>query len=235
MFAKALAVGIAVLFTAGVAGAVVVDGINDFPPFALIDADGGDTEFAPLDLGDIYVTYDSYGLYIGYGHDQDGWTGVQVGMAFVTSHSGGSTDPWAHQIMFAGMCLPDRVAYVNLDSNWNEWCVWDGGTSSWVRTPNVLNWVTNTGFDEFFVSWEALGIDCTLLTSMGLEIWVTQDGSTKGPLDLGINDTLQLSKTTGTTWDITTPVVIACYYCIVLDAPSATESCTWGNIKALYR
>jgi hypothetical protein len=235
MFAKALAIGIAVLFTASWAGAVVVDGVNDFPAYALIDADGGDTEFAPLDLGDIYVTYDSYGLYVGYAHDQDGWTGVQIGMAFVTSHSGGSTDPWSHQIAFAGVCLPEYVAYVNIDSNWNEWCVWDSGTSSWVRTANVLNWVVSTGFDEFFIPWSELGIDCRILTSMGLEIWVTQDGSTKGPLDLGFNDAQQLSKPSGTTWDITSPVVISCYYCIVLDAPSGTEPTTWGNIKALYK
>jgi len=219
----------------GAAWAIVVDGVNDFPAFARIDADGGDTEFAPLDIGDVYVSVESNGLYIGYGHDQDGWTGVQVGMAFVTTHSGGTIDPWGHMIAFGGVCLPEYVAYVNLDSNWNEWCSWNGGTMAWDRTPNVLNWVTNTAFDEFFVSWEMLGIDCRVVTSMGFEMWITQDSPTKGPLDLSINDAQQLSKPSGTTWDITTPVLIACYHCIILNAPSGVEASTWGDIKALYR
>jgi hypothetical protein len=235
MIAKALMAVLAVLFMASWASAVVVDGVNDFPPMALIDADGGDTEYAPLDLGDIYVTYDGAGLYIGYGHDHDGWTGVQIGIAFVTNHSGGATDPWAHKIAFAGVCLPRHIAYVDIDGNWNEWCTWNDGLADWDRIPNILNWVVNTPFDEIFVSWEMLGIDCTILTSMGMEIWVTQNGGTKGPLDLGFNDNLQLSTTDGTTWDIDTPVVIACYYCIILDAPSATEATSWGNIKALYK
>jgi hypothetical protein len=223
------------LLMAGLASAVVVDGINDFQPFEKIDSDGGDTEFAPLDLGDIYVSYDAQGLYVGYQHDQDGWGGVQIGMAFVTDHSGGSPDPWGRQIAFAGVCLPRYVAYVNIDSNWNEWCEWNDGTMAWDRTPGILNWVVNTPFDEIFIPWAMLQIDCTILTSMGLEIWVTQDSPTKGPLDLGLNDALQLSKPGGTTWDITTPVVIPCYYSIVLNAPSGVEPTTWGNIKALYR
>lgn len=201
---------------------MVVDGVNDFPGFALIDADGGDTEFAPLDLGDIYVTYDGAGLYVGYQHDHDSWGGVQIGMAFVTDHSGGSPDPWGHQIAFAGVCLPHYVAYINIDSDWSEWCEWNHGTSAWDRTPGVLNWVVGTPFDEIFIPWTMLGIDCTILTSMGLEIRVTQDSPTKGPLDLGLTDALQLSTPSGTTWDITTPVVLSCYYCIVLNAPSAT-------------
>jgi hypothetical protein len=70
---------------------------------------------------------------------------------------------------------------------------------------------------------------------MGFEMWVTQDGATKGPLDLSINDGQQLSTPAGTTWDITTPVLLACYHCILLNAPSGAEAATWGDIKALYR
>jgi hypothetical protein len=234
MFAKVWLAGLMVLLMAGLALAITIDGVNDFPPSSLIDADGGDTEFAPLDLGDIYVTYDNTNLYIGYAHDHDGWGTVQVGMAFVTDHSGGSTDPWGRMISFGGMCLPHYVAYINLDSGWNEWCAWnDGGW--WDRTANVLSWSYSTGFDEIAIPFAMLGIDCRIFSNMGFEMWVTQDSPTKGPLDLSINDGLQLSKPSGTTWDITTPVLIACYHCIILDAPSATDITTWGNIKALYR
>jgi len=237
VFAKgsALLAGLVVLLMAGSAWAVVVDGVNDFPPFALIDNDGGDTEFAPLDIGQVYVSVESNGLYIGYGHDQDGWGGVQIGIAFVTDHSGGTPDPWGHQIVFGGICLPHYVAYINLDSGWNEWCAWNHGTATWDRTPNILNWVTNTPFDEIFIPWSMLEIDCRTVTSMGMEMWITQDSPTKGPLDLSFNDALQLSTPTGTTWDITTPVLIACYHCILLNAPSDVNESTWGNIKALYR
>lgn len=237
MFAKVSAIfaGLMVLLMASWAWAIVIDGVNDFPPSSLIDPDGGDAQFGPIDMGDVYVTYGPTGLYIGYQHDHDGWTGVQIGIAFVTDHSGGGTDPWGHQIAFGGLCLPHYIAYVNLDNGWNEWCEWNHGTSVWDRTPNVLNWVTGTPFDEIFIPWGWLGIDCTKFNNMGLELWVTQDGPTKGPLDLSINDNLQLSTPGGTTWDITTPVLIACYHCIVLNAPSATDNATWGNIKALYR
>jgi hypothetical protein len=235
MFAKAFGLTAAlILVCAGLAGAITIDGVNDFPPEALIDEDGGDTEFAPLDIGDVYVDYDADAIYIGYGHDPGDWTGVQIGIALVTDATGGgTTDPWAHQIEFTGMCLPDYIAYVDLDSEWNEWCVWNG--TDWDRTANILTWVTGTPFDEFMITYDELGIDCTLFTQVFMEIWVTQAGDTKGPLDLSYNDDLQLSTPTGTTWDTDTPVVISCYHCIELWGPSATEGTSWGSIKGLYR
>ncbi|MFH1220965.1 MAG: hypothetical protein V1694_11000 [Candidatus Eisenbacteria bacterium] len=237
MFAKvsAVSVGLLVLLMATWAWAIVIDGVNDFPPSSLIDPDGGDTEFAPIDLGNVYVTYDATALYIGYQHDHDGWGGIQIGIAIVVDHDGGSPDPWGHQIVFAGTCKPHYVAYVNLDSNWNEWCVWNHTTSTWDRTGNGLNWVVTTPFDEIMIPFSMIGIDCREYNSLGVELWVTQDSPTKGPLDLSLNDNLQLSTPGGTIWDIQTPVIIACYHCIVIGAPSGTESTTWGNIKALYQ
>jgi hypothetical protein len=218
----------------GVASAIVVDGVNDFAPADLVDADGGDTQFAPIDMLDVYITYDGNGIYIGYGHDQDGWGGVQIGIAFVTTAtSGGTFDPWGHQIGFHGTCLPDYIAYVNLDSGWNEWCEWNG--SDWDRTPNILNWVTNTPFDELEVTYDMLGVDCAEFSQVFIELWVTQEGGTKGPLDLSYNDGLQLSTPDGTTWDIDTPVLISCYHCIELYGPSAASATSWGGIKRLYR
>jgi hypothetical protein len=233
MFAKALVLSVAMLFTASLASAVVIDGVNDFPPGSLIDADGGDTEFAPLDIGNVYVTYDATNLYIGYDYDQDGWTGCQVGIAVAVGTAGGTTDPWCHQIAFLGLCKPAYVAYIDVDSNWNEWRVWDG--ANWVQNPNVLSWSDDTAFDEVAIPYSLMGIDCTVFSQVFFEIWVTQNGCSKGPLDLSYGDPLQLSTPSGTVWDIETPVNITCYWCLDLFSPSGTEETTWGNIKALYK
>ena len=235
MVAKVL--GLASLITVlciGWAYAIVVDGVNDFAPADLIDPDGADTEHAALDIGDVYATWDDTAIYLGYGHDPDGWTGVQVGIAIMFPlTTGGTTDPWGHAIGFTGACYPMFIAYVNLDSEWNEWCEWNG--VGWDQTPNILNWVVNTPFDEIELPYDLLGIDCGLFSQVFVEIWVTQDGGTKGPFDLSYNDDLQLSTVGGTTWDITEPVLISCYHCLELYEPSATDASTWGGIKRLYR
>lgn len=224
-----------VLGTAG-AWAIIVDGYNDFPSSALIDADGGDTEFPEIDMLDVYVLADHTGIYIGYGHDHGFWTQVQIGIAIMLPNiPGGSFDPWAHQIGFEGVCKPCYIAYVNIDSNWNEWCIWNVGSQNWDRQANILNWVVNTNFDEIGLPYDLLGIDCTQFSQVFIELWVTQEGHTKGPLDLSYNDSLQLSTTSGTIWDINEPVMISCYHCIELHGPTASEASTWGGIKALYR
>jgi hypothetical protein len=236
MFARVTGLlAVVMLIGVGAAPAIVVDGVNDFDPADLVDPDGGDTQFAPIDMLDVYIAYDETAIYIGYGHDQDGWTGVQVGIAFATSihPGGGTTDPWGHQIGFMGACLPDFIAYVNCDSHWNEWCVWNG--MDWDRTPNIINWVDSTAFDELEVTYDMLGVDCAEFSQVFVELWVTQDGDTKGPLDLSYDDALQLSTPDNTIWDIDTPVMLSCYHCINLYGPSAAEGVTWGGIKRLYR
>jgi hypothetical protein len=235
MFAKGLVAGLMVLLMASWASAVVVDGTNDFPPGSLIDPDGGDTQFSPIDIGDVHVTYDATGVYIGYGQDHDGWGGIQIGIAIVTGAPGGTFDPWCHKIGFQGVCHPKYIAYVDVDSRWTEWGVWDVGLNDWVRTPNILAWEVGTPFDEIALPYSLLGIDCTVFSQVFFEIWVTQNSCTKGPLDLSFNDALQLSTPGGTIWDIDQPVMISCYWCLDLMSPSATEQTTWGNIKALYR
>ena len=237
MFGKvtALVMILTMILGVGAASAIVVDGVNDFAPGDLVDPDGGDTEQAPIDLLDVFATYDENAIYIGYGHDHDGWTGVQIGISFATSllPGGGTFDPWGHQIGFEGVCLPDFIAYVNLDSEWNEWCVWDGVV--WVHNANIINWVTATPFDEIEITYDMLGVDCAEFSQVFIELWVTQDGATKGPLDLSYNDDLQLSTPGGTTWDIDVPVMISCYHCISLYGPSAAGATTWSGIKRLYR
>jgi hypothetical protein len=235
MLAKAFALtGLIMVLSIGWAYAIVVDGVNDFAPADLVDPDSGDTEYAPIDLGDVYVTYDESAIYIGYGHDHDGWTGVQIGIAIMFPlEAGGTTDPWGHQIGFHGTCYPQFIAYMNIDSEWDEWCEWNG--TDWDRTPGLLNWVVNTPFDEIELPYDLLGIDRSLFSQVFFEIWITQDGGTKGPLDLSYNDGLQLSTPGGTTWDTDTPVLISCYHCLELYEPSATDVATWGGIKRLYR
>jgi len=201
------------------------------------DPDSVDTEHAPIDFRDIYVYYDASNVYVTYGHDHDGWGGVQVGVAFVTvSGAGGTTDPWAHQIAFGGLCLPDYIAYLDIDSPWNEWCVWNG--VDWDRTPNILNWnylPVPPDPDVLTVPFDLLGIDCLYDGQILIELWITQNGGTKGPLDLSYNDDLQLSTPTGTIWDIEEPVIISCYHCLDFYAPSAAEPTTWGGIKGLWK
>jgi hypothetical protein len=236
MFAKAsvLIVALTILLGVGWTYAIVVDGVNDFDPGDLIDADAGDTEHAPIDIGDVYVTYDADGIYIGYGHDHDGWTDVQIGIAVMfPMQPGGTFDPWGHQIGFHGTCYPQFIAYKNIDSDSDEWCVWNG--TDWDTTANVLNWIVSTAFDEIELSYDLLGVDCTIFSQVFTEIWITQEGGTKGPLDFSYNDDLQLSTPDSTTWDIDTPVMISCYHCIELFEPSANEHTTWGGIKRLYR
>jgi hypothetical protein len=236
MFAKVSALITAAVILLGVswAYAIVVDGVNDFPPAALIDADGGDTEYAEIDIGDVYVAYDSDALYIGYEHDHSAWGGVQIGIAIMfPTVPGGATDPWGRQIAFIGACLPHYIAYKNIDSDWDEWHEWDG--LAWATQANILNWVVGTPFDEIELPYDLLGIDCTIFSQVFIEIWITQDSPTKGPLDLSYNDDLQLSTPGGTIWDIEVPVEISCYHCIELFGPSATENMAWGGIKRLYR
>jgi hypothetical protein len=108
MLAKAFALtGLIMVLSIGWAYAIVVDGVNDFAPADLVDPDSGDTEYAPIDLGDVYVTYDESAIYIGYGHDHDGWTGVQIGIAIMFPlEAGGTTDPWGHQIVSRHVLSP---------------------------------------------------------------------------------------------------------------------------------
>jgi hypothetical protein len=230
--AAALVLGFA---TTGLA--VVVDGVNDFPPTALIDADGGDTQFTPIDLGDIYVTNDANNLYIGYAHDHDGWGQVQVGIAIGTKDGGGSWDPWDRRIDFVGQCLPDYIAYKNIDSDYDDLVTWNG--ASWDYGMNQLNWVIGTGFDELEIPLALIQAACPGFHQVFIEIWVTQDACGKGPLDLSYADPLQLSTPGNTIWDLpcdgSQDVQLSGYHCYVVQCPSATEQSLWGAVKTLWR
>ncbi len=211
-FSKVLPlVGILVL-CAGLAMAqtpqtIVLDGVNDFLPGNLLDADGGDTEFPNIDLTDVYLTNDAVNLYLGETHDQGGWGTVQLGVAIdVNTAAGGDTDPWGRQLEWSlAPMKPDFIFYVNLDNNWQASYQWDG--AAWVNLtqgPGALNWQTATGFRELSIMLGTLGV--TAGDVLNIEAWVTQDGGTKGPLDAMAGDGVQLSTPAITIWDTSTPI-----------------------------
>ena len=186
---------------------IVLDGVNDFLPGNLMDADGGDTQYPNIDLGDFYVTNDAVNLYLGHTQDPAGWGAVQIGIAIdVNTAAGGDTDPWGRQLEWSlAANKPDFMFYVNLDNNWQASYQWDG--AAWVNLdqgPGALGWVTSTGFKELAVMLGTLGVSPGDI--INVETWITQDGSTKGPLDAAAGDGVQLSTPSTTIWDTTVPI-----------------------------
>ncbi len=201
--------------SAQVAQTITLDGVNDFDPSNLLEADAGDTEFAPIDLGDVYVTNDANKIYFGMAHDQEGWTTVQLGIAIDvgTPLVGGTTDPWGRQLEWSlSSALPDYIMYVNLDNDWQDLRVWNDGLGDWesaVAGPGALGWETGTGFKELGVLLSSFGLSAS--DEINVEFWVTQDGGDKGPLDCAANDGSQLSTPGGTIWSTPTPISMFTY------------------------
>ena len=192
---------------------IVIDGVNDFLPGNLLDADGGDTQHPNIDAGDIYVTNDAVNLYLGITHDQAGWGTVQIGIAIdVNTADGGTTDPWGRQLEWSlAANKPDFMFYVNLDNNWQAGLMWNG--ANWVDMsppgPGSLGWTTSTGFRELAIMLGTLGVGAG--DTVNIETWITQDGGTKGPLDAMANDGSQLSTPGFTLWDTATPIPMMDY------------------------
>ncbi len=201
---------------------IAIDGVNDFDAANLVDADGGDTEFATIDLGDVYLTNDASNLYLGYAHDQGGWGTVQLGVAIdVNTPAGGTDDPWSRQLEWSGAATrPDFMFYINLDSDWQASYQWNPGPGSWdpiAAGPGALGVPTGTGFREYAILLSTLGVAPGDVVNV--EVWVTQDGNTRGPLDAAANDAVQLSTPDGTTFDVDTPVPMTAYHAhTILDA-----------------
>lgn len=188
---------------------VVIDGVNDFLPGNLVEDDGDDTEHSQLDLGEIYLTNDAVNLYVGIENDHEDWGTNQIGIAIdLGTPEGGSTDPWGRAIDWTlATNKPDLMFYVNLGNGWQEGRRWNEGTQSWdvfTSGTNSLGWTTSTGFNELSVMLGTIGV--TPGDVINYEMWMTQDGATKGPLDLVVDDWSQLSLPEGTTWD--TPAAI---------------------------
>lgn len=249
-------VGLALLVAAPVGAqvpqTVVVDGVNDFDPANLLDADGGDTQTtnfcandpepdSPMDLGNIYVTNDTNNLYIGFEYDRECFSSPQVnlGIAFSVGAEGdgGNTDPFSRKIAWNTIVRkPDNVFYVVLDAfNYEAFYDWNG--TSWTNIGSTvnpaygngsdgLNMANDTGFEELALPLSAFGVGAG--ETIYLEIWMTQDGTSKPPLDAAASDGVQTSTPSGTTFDVATAVEMTTWLSYVVqnasddDAPIVT-------------
>ncbi len=231
----ALALLVPAWLLAQVPQTISLDGVNDFDPANLVDADGGDTEYAPIDLGDIYVTNDAVNLYIGFDHDQDGWGSVQLGIAIdVNTPDGGVNDPWGRQLEWSlAANKPDFMFYVNLDNNWQAGYYWDGAAWQEITPagPGSLGWQTGTAFKELGILLATLGVSPG--DPLNVELWTTQDSPTKGPLDAAANDGSQLSVPGTTIWDVDSPIPMLDY--LAYTVQNAADSDPPQVVQAVHR
>ncbi|UCF06167.1 MAG: carboxypeptidase regulatory-like domain-containing protein [bacterium] len=212
--------GVLSLLVGGVPQTIVVDGTNDFLPVNLVDEDVSDTEHSQIDIGSVYITHDDERLYIGFEYDKGGWNGNQLGiMIAVGNTSGGTTDAWGHAV--AWNTAPTKIdyqAWCNMDNTWQELRKWNGETSSWDAIydgEQSLGWANNTGFEEIGIGLDTLGV--SIGDTVYIEIVSTQEGGSKGPLDCMVNDGDQLSRPSGTTWDVGEPVELDSMFAYVLE------------------
>ncbi len=223
---------------------IVIDGVNDFDPSNLIDADGSDTEFSNLDMGNIYVTNDANFLYFGFEYDRGGWCDINLGLALDTRAGGGVVDPFARQVAWNTLASPpdfiiydviptqcDGFNYETLD----EWTAGTGPHNGWdVLTDgsNGLGIVDSGTFVEGKISLATLGLSPS--DPVNLEFWVTQNGTTKGPLDAACSDAVQLSTPGGTTFDTGTAVEMTCYHAYTVQADVDTTPPTVLQANAIF-
>lgn len=187
---------------------------------------------SPMDLRQIYITNDNSYLYIGYFYDRECFASPQVNLGFAIDVGTGGTnsDPFGRKLGWAQAksmadttisVVPDYVVYdvqdgfnyeilyeTNGAGGWNNISVevnpsWGGGSNGLgisdappfveFRIPlSVLNFARAGGAiagDVFHVEW-----------------WMTQDGTTKPPLDLAASDARQKSTVSSTTFDVATIV-----------------------------
>ena len=203
-----IALALPAALAAQVPQTIAIDGVNDFDPANLLDADGGDTQFTQIDIGDLYVTNDAVKLYVGFDHENGNFGTVQLGIAIdVGTPAGGTLDPWGRQLEWSlATNKPDFMFYVNLDNNWQGGLYWNGTAWANLSAPGngALGWIAGNGFSELGVLLGSLGVAPG--ATVNVEAWTTQDSPTKGPLDAAANDASQLSTPGSTTWD--TPVDI---------------------------
>lgn len=226
--------GLMVLFAAP-AGAqvpqtILVDGVNDFDPSNLIDADGGDTQAAnfcaddpeldtPMDIRNVYVTNDANNLYIGFEYDRECFNSPQVNLGIAFSYGpegdGGTTDPFSRKIAWNTITRkPDNYFYAVLDG-FNYEVLYDWNGTSWTNIStsvnpgwgggsNGLNMANDTGFEELALPLSVFGVAPG--EPLYIEIWMTQDGTSKPPLDAVASDDVQTSTPSGTVFDVATAV-----------------------------
>ena len=199
---------------------ILVDGVNDFSASNQVEDDSNDTQGGfctppgqPMDIGIVYMTNDANNLYIGFTYNKRCFTGNNLGVAIdVGTAGGGTTDPFGRKIAWTNVPFkPDFVAYSVVDNGYQALYQWSGTLWNTVTAGNnVLGWVNNSGFEEVALSLVTLG--ATPGTVLHLEWWMTQEGTSKGPLDAVRSDDVQLSTTEGTTFDVTVPVEMTAMY-----------------------
>lgn len=200
---------------------ITIDGVNDFDVANLLEDDGGDTEESnfcaddpevdtPMDIKGVYVTNDANNLYIGFEYDRECFESPQVNLGIAFSYGvagdGGTTDPFSRKIAWNTIAdKPDNVVYAVLDGfNFEVFYDWNG--SSWTDVQSGsdgLGMANETGFEELAIplSWfDGLAAN----DDLKIELWMTQDGTTKPPLDAVASDDVQTSTPSGTTFDVNT-------------------------------
>jgi len=208
-----LGAGLAVAQTAQT---IVIDGVNDFLPGNMIEEDFMDVnipDHADLDISNIHVTNDAVNLYVGFTKSLTPFGGTQFGIAIdVGTAEGGIIDPWRRMLEWSSAAnKPDFIFYVNLDNGWQSGYSWDGTDFVDMADPgpNSLGWVTNTDFAELSIMLGALGLSSG--SQINVEVWLTQEGDTKGPLDAASNDGSQLSLPGVTVWDVPSHIPMITY------------------------
>jgi hypothetical protein len=212
---------------------ITVDGVNDFDPSNMVDNDTGDTQTGctpaalPMDLGKVFMTNDNSFLYIGIEFAKTCYCDMNLGLSLDVGNTvgGGPTDPFGRKIGWNVVTnKPDFVVYDVTPTTCNTFNYevlykWNSGTSVWdnISTQvnpaygggsNGLGIVDSVTFKEMKIPLSVLGASAG--NAINLEVWVTQEGATKGPLDAMCSDNVQMSRAIGTTYDTTAVVDMTC-------------------------
>uniref|UniRef100_A0A832MLV1 FlgD/Vpr Ig-like domain-containing protein n=1 Tax=Eiseniibacteriota bacterium TaxID=2212470 RepID=A0A832MLV1_UNCEI len=237
---------------------IVIDGVNDFDPSNLLDDDRNDTQTfcsppaLPLDLGRVYITNDANFLYIGIEFSRTCFCDMNLGLSIDTgSAAGGSSDPFGRAIGWANLAnKPDYIVYDVTPTNCNTFNYevlykWNTGTLAWDNISTQVNpgWGSGSNglgigdgndFKEIKLPLSVLGLSTG--SPVNLEVWVTQEGSTKGPLDALCSDNVQMSRVGTTTFDTAAVVQMTCQFPFtVLNAVDATPPIVSSAVAADFQ
>lgn len=225
-----LLLAVAVPALAAIPQTIVIDGVNDFDPSNALGDDTADTQsnctpvVYPMDIGKVYVTNDANFLYIGIEFTKSCYCDMNLGMAFdIGTAGGGTTDPFGRKIGWANVPFkPDYIIYDVTPTSCNTFnyevfykdtlSTWQNRSTlinpSWGSGSNGLGIADADNFREVKIPLSVLGVSTG--TNMNLEFWVTQEGTTKGPLDAFCSDAVQMSRVGTTTYDTTAVVQMTC-------------------------
>lgn len=240
---------------------IVIDGSNDFDVSNLVDADALDTQIqnwctddpedeGPMDIGDVYITNDTNNLYIGFVYDRDCFASPPVNLGIAFSYGaegdGGTSDPFARKIAWNTITRkPDNYFYVVLDGfNYEVFYEWDGAAwanvstsinPSWGGGSDGLGMANDLGFEELALPLSAFVANGNDGLQAGetlyVEIWMTQDGTSKPPLDAVASDDVQTSTPDGTVFDVGTAVEMSTWLTYTVQNASDTDPPVITNVR----